>query len=95
MSDMDAAGGGGQRKEIYTYAAPWTVFAMAWSHRCVLLIKGYGILIFLNFDDHYDFVKLIVFSSFSSIFSHFRYPMIPRFADLILLLNFDWRLVPM
>ena len=23
----------GQRKEIYTYEAPWTVFAMAWSHR--------------------------------------------------------------
>jgi len=25
--------GGAQRKEIYTYKAPWTVFAMAWSHR--------------------------------------------------------------
>eukprot|EP00550_Attheya_septentrionalis_P004701 CAMPEP_0198292588 /NCGR_PEP_ID=MMETSP1449-20131203/12912_1 /TAXON_ID=420275 /ORGANISM="Attheya septentrionalis, Strain CCMP2084" /LENGTH=351 /DNA_ID=CAMNT_0043991767 /DNA_START=15 /DNA_END=1070 /DNA_ORIENTATION=- len=24
---------GAQRKEIYTYKAPWTVFAMAWSHR--------------------------------------------------------------
>eukprot|EP00957_Ditylum_brightwellii_P003785 287510-Ditylum_brightwellii.AAC.1 len=22
-----------QRKEIYTYKAPWTVFAMAWSNR--------------------------------------------------------------
>ncbi len=40
MADMDASNmpGGGQRKEIYTYAAPWTVFAMAWSHRCVLLL---------------------------------------------------------
>lgn len=25
--------GQGQRKEIYTYTAPWTIFAMAWSHR--------------------------------------------------------------
>ena len=38
MSDPAAsgggeAGGGGPRKEIYTYAAPWTVFAMAWSRR--------------------------------------------------------------
>ena len=23
----------GQTKEIYTYKAPWTVFAMAWSNR--------------------------------------------------------------
>jgi len=31
----DAGGeiGDGQRKEIYTYEAPWTIFAMAWSHR--------------------------------------------------------------
>lgn len=35
MAEMDASNvpGGGQRKEIYTYSAPWTVFAMAWSHR--------------------------------------------------------------
>jgi len=26
-------GGDPQRKEIYTYNAPWTLFAMAWSHR--------------------------------------------------------------
>jgi hypothetical protein len=25
------------RKEIYTYTAPWTVFAMAWSRRCVIV----------------------------------------------------------
>jgi len=29
--------GDGQRKEIYTYQAPWTVYAMAWSHRYVRL----------------------------------------------------------
>lgn len=27
------APGSGQRKEIYTYKAPWTVFSLAWSHR--------------------------------------------------------------
>merc|ERR1719491_945689 len=34
-ADIADAGeiGDGQRKEIYTYEAPWTVFAMAWSHR--------------------------------------------------------------
>eukprot|EP00586_Coscinodiscus_wailesii_P006935 CAMPEP_0172492164 /NCGR_PEP_ID=MMETSP1066-20121228/23205_1 /TAXON_ID=671091 /ORGANISM="Coscinodiscus wailesii, Strain CCMP2513" /LENGTH=387 /DNA_ID=CAMNT_0013261623 /DNA_START=33 /DNA_END=1196 /DNA_ORIENTATION=- len=26
-------GGGAQTKEIYTYKAPWTVFALSWSHR--------------------------------------------------------------
>ncbi len=31
--DPDVADGDNQGKEIYTYAAPWTVFAMAWSHR--------------------------------------------------------------
>ena len=32
-----AEGQPAQRKEIYTYKAPWTVFAMAWSRRLVLL----------------------------------------------------------
>jgi len=27
------APGGAPRKEIYTYTAPWTVFAMAWANR--------------------------------------------------------------
>jgi len=37
-ADAGASGGGGgpPRKEIYTYTAPWTVFAMAWSRRCVV-----------------------------------------------------------
>jgi hypothetical protein len=26
------------RKEIYTYTAPWTVFAMAWSRRYVYVV---------------------------------------------------------
>ena len=26
---------GGQRKEIYTYQAPWTVYSLAWSRRLV------------------------------------------------------------
>ena len=30
---------GGQRKEIYTYKAPWTVFSMSWSRRFVALIN--------------------------------------------------------
>ena len=34
MADMEA-GSGGPRKEIYTYKAPWTVFALSWSHRYV------------------------------------------------------------
>ena len=25
------------RKEIYTYAAPWTIYAMAWSRRYVVV----------------------------------------------------------
>lgn len=29
----DGAGGAAPRKEIYTYQAPWTVYAMAWSRR--------------------------------------------------------------
>ena len=29
-----------QRKEIYTYDAPWTVFSLAWSNRCVSLYFG-------------------------------------------------------
>lgn len=29
----DISGGDVQRKEIYTYKAPWTVYAMAWSYR--------------------------------------------------------------
>ena len=39
MAEHDAAanaaagGGQGSRKEIYTYKAPWTVFAMSWSRR--------------------------------------------------------------
>mmetsp|Transcript_22842 Transcript_22842/g.33413 ORF Transcript_22842/g.33413 Transcript_22842/m.33413 type:complete len:366 (+) Transcript_22842:155-1252(+) len=36
MSDHHVDGpvpGSSQRKEIYTYNAPWTIFAMAWSHR--------------------------------------------------------------
>jgi hypothetical protein len=43
MGDANAAqplpGGGdlAPRKEIYTYQAPWTVFAMAWSRRYVEL----------------------------------------------------------
>ena len=32
MAEQDDPGGG-PRKEIYTYTAPWTVFAMAWSNR--------------------------------------------------------------
>jgi len=31
--DVDIADNDTQGKEIYTYAAPWTVYAMAWSHR--------------------------------------------------------------
>jgi hypothetical protein len=34
MADMEA-GSEGPRKEIYTYKAPWTVFALSWSHRYV------------------------------------------------------------
>ena len=26
-------GGGETKKEIYNYKAPWTVYAMGWSHR--------------------------------------------------------------
>ena len=33
ITDTDIADNDTQGKEIYTYAAPWTVFAMAWSHR--------------------------------------------------------------
>jgi hypothetical protein len=33
-----AEGGPGQRKEIYTYKAPWTVFSMSWSRRYVYLL---------------------------------------------------------
>ena len=32
-----AEGGPGQRKEIYTYKAPWTVFSMSWSRRYALV----------------------------------------------------------
>jgi len=32
-SRVSDVGSGSQTKEIYTYTAPWTVFAMAWSHR--------------------------------------------------------------
>ena len=27
-----------QRKEIYTYKAPWTVFSLAWSNRYVFVL---------------------------------------------------------
>jgi len=33
MSSLDPSSDGSQKKEIYTYDAPWTVFSMAWSHR--------------------------------------------------------------
>ena len=33
MTDADVGDSDTQGKEIYTYTAPWTVFAMAWSHR--------------------------------------------------------------
>jgi len=33
ITDTDIADNDTQGKEIYTYVAPWTVFAMAWSHR--------------------------------------------------------------
>lgn len=33
VTDADIADNDTQGKEIYTYAAPWTVYAMAWSHR--------------------------------------------------------------
>ena len=33
--DDGKVGEAGHRKEIYTYTAPWSVFAMAWSHRSV------------------------------------------------------------
>ena len=34
LPPSDGGGGGGdQRKEIYTYDAPWTVFSLAWSRR--------------------------------------------------------------
>jgi len=36
MADMNEVAA--PRKEIYTYAAPWTVFAMAWSRRYVLFV---------------------------------------------------------
>ena len=33
LRDVDIPENDTQGKEIYTYAAPWTVYAMAWSHR--------------------------------------------------------------
>jgi hypothetical protein len=35
MADHDAAATQASRKEIYTYTAPWTVYSMSWSRRCV------------------------------------------------------------
>jgi hypothetical protein len=35
MADHDAAATQASRKEIYTYKAPWTVYSMSWSRRCV------------------------------------------------------------
>jgi hypothetical protein len=33
MNDTDIGENDAQGKEIYTYEAPWTIFAMAWSHQ--------------------------------------------------------------
>jgi hypothetical protein len=38
MTEVDTTENDTQGKEIYTYHAPWTVFAMAWSHRLVVRV---------------------------------------------------------
>ena len=43
----DGKAGETGRKEIYTYAAPWSVFAMAWSHRLVCEANG-SFQVFVN-----------------------------------------------